>query len=70
MNIAYLLSLHNIVDDWCEELPYKLKMKMVITVLEYWPNVCKLNQEELKLRLLQSIILDMWTQCDNQKILP
>ena len=37
------LMLHNFVEICCEELPDKLKMKMVITLLEEWPNDYKLD---------------------------
>ena len=37
------LILHNLVDNYCEKSPNKPKMKMVITILEVWPNDSKLN---------------------------
>ena len=37
------MILHNVVNNYCKKLPDKLKMKIVIIVLEEWPSDYKLD---------------------------
>ena len=37
------LIIYDVMKMCGDELPYKLEMKMVITVLQEWPNVCNSN---------------------------